>query len=118
MQDIDGQVLESHSISAGLDYPAVGPEHAYLKDIGRAQYVSATDDEAMDAFVKLSQKEGIIPAFESAHALAHAIKMCEESKKPLNLIVNISGRGDKDMHTASELLARKVCPVRKMGVLK
>ncbi len=118
MQDEDGQVLESHSISAGLDYPAVGPEHAYLMDIGRAQYVSATDDEAMDAFVKLSQKEGIIPAFESAHALAHALKMCEESKSPLNLVVNISGRGDKDMHTANDLLADKVCPVKKMGVIK
>lgn len=118
MQDEDGQVLESHSISAGLDYPAVGPEHAHLQDIGRAQYVSATDDEAMDAFVKLSQKEGIIPAFESAHAVAHAIKMCETSKKPLNLVVNISGRGDKDMHMASELLAHKVCPVKRMGVIK
>ena len=101
MQDEDGQVLESHSISAGLDYPAIGPEHAYLQDIGRAEYVSATDEEALQAFLLLSQKEGIIPAFESSHALAHALKMAKESDDPLTLIVTISGRGDKDMEVAS-----------------
>jgi tryptophan synthase beta chain len=118
MQDDDGQVLESHSISAGLDYPAVGPQHAHLQDIGRAEYVSATDQEALDAFLLLSQKEGIIPAFESAHAVAHAIKMANESEELLNIIVNISGRGDKDMEVASRLLADKVRPVIHMGVKK
>lgn len=118
MQDKEGQVLESHSISAGLDYPGVGPEHAYLQDIGRAEYVSATDDEAMAAFVALSQNEGIIPAFESSHALAHALKMAQDARDPINLIVNISGRGDKDMEMASQILADKVSPVRYMGVKK
>lgn len=118
MQDDDGQVLESHSISAGLDYPAVGPEHSYLQDIGRAEYVSATDEEALNAFTMLAQKEGIIPAFESAHAIAHAIKMAEESDEPLTLVVNVSGRGDKDMEVASKILAEKVRPVRRMGVKK
>jgi tryptophan synthase beta chain len=118
MQDAEGQVMESHSISAGLDYPGVGPEHAYLQDIGRAEYVAATDDEAMAAFVALSQQEGIIPAFESSHALAHALKMAKASSVPLNLIVNISGRGDKDMEVASQILADKVRPVRRMGVKK
>jgi tryptophan synthase beta chain len=118
MQDDDGQVLESHSISAGLDYPGVGPEHAYLQDIGRSEYVSATDQEALDAFLLLSQREGIIPAFESAHALAHAIKMARESDDPLTIIVNISGRGDKDMEVAQSVLAEKVQPVRRIGVKK
>jgi tryptophan synthase beta chain len=118
MQDDEGQVIESHSISAGLDYPGVGPEHAYLQDIGRAEYVSATDEEAIDAFVLLSQKEGIIPAFESAHALAHAIKMANSSDEPLTLVVNISGRGDKDMEVASKILANKVSSVKRMGVKK
>lgn len=118
MQDDEGQVTESHSISAGLDYPGVGPEHAYLQDIGRAEYVSATDDEALTAFRALAQEEGIIPAFESAHALAHAIKMARDSQKEQVLVVNISGRGDKDMETASRLLADKVKPVKLMGVKK
>jgi tryptophan synthase beta chain len=118
MQDDEGQVLESHSISAGLDYPGVGPEHAYLQDIGRSEYVSATDEEALSAFLQLSQAEGIIPAFESAHALAHAIKMARESDEPLVMIVNISGRGDKDMEVASRILANRVQPVRRMGVKK
>lgn len=118
MQDHEGQVTESHSISAGLDYPGVGPEHAYLQDIGRAQYVSATDDEALMAFRALAEQEGIIPAFESAHALAHAIKMAQECKTPQVLVVNISGRGDKDMETASELLKEKVLPVKRMGIKK
>lgn len=118
MQDDEGQVLESHSVSAGLDYPGVGPEHAYLQDIGRSEYVSATDEEALSAFLQLSQAEGIIPAFESAHALAHAIKMANESDVPQTLIVNVSGRGDKDMEVASRILAEKVKPVRRMGVKK
>lgn len=116
MQDDDGQISESHSISAGLDYPAVGPEHAFLQDIGRAEYVSATDQEALDAFVLLSQREGIIPAFESAHALAHAIKMAKASDEPLDLLVNVSGRGDKDMEVASSILRDRVCPIRRSGV--
>ncbi len=118
MQDDDGQVLESHSVSAGLDYPGVGPEHAYLQDIGRSEYVSATDQEALAAFLQLSQSEGIIPAFESAHALAHAIKMARDSDEPLTLVVNISGRGDKDIEVASRILADQVQPVRRMGVKK
>lgn len=118
MQDDEGQVQESHSISAGLDYPGVGPEHAHLQDIGRAEYVSVTDEEALDAFLRLSQAEGIIPAFESSHALAHAIKMANDSDDPLTLVVNISGRGDKDMEVASKILAHKVQPVRRMGVKK
>lgn len=118
MQNDEGQVLESHSISAGLDYPAVGPEHAHLQDIGRAEYVAATDEEALDAFIALSQKEGIIPAFESSHALAHAIKMANLTDDPLTLIVNVSGRGDKDMEMASKILAHKVNPVKFMGVKK
>lgn len=118
MQDDDGQVLESYSISAGLDYPAVGPEHAHLQDIGRAEYVSATDQEALEAFTLLAKTEGIIPAFESAHALAHAIKMATQSDEPLTLIVNISGRGDKDMEVASQILHNQVLPVRRMGVKK
>lgn len=118
MQDEEGQVTESHSISAGLDYPGVGPEHAYLQEINRAEYVSATDDEALAAFRTLAQEEGIIPAFESAHALAHAIKMARSFDKEQVLVVNISGRGDKDMETASKLLADKVMPVKRMGVRK
>lgn len=118
MQNDEGQVIESHSISAGLDYPGVGPEHAYLQDCGRAEYVSATDQEALDAFILLSQKEGIIPAFESAHALAHAIKMAQSSDEEQVLIVNISGRGDKDMMQASQLLSDKVSSVRRIGVKK
>lgn len=118
MQNEEGQVTESHSISAGLDYPGVGPEHSYLQSIGRAEYVAATDQEALAAFVSLAQKEGIIPAFESAHALAHAIKMARSTKEEQILIVNISGRGDKDMEVASELLASSVRPVQRFGVKK
>jgi tryptophan synthase beta chain len=118
MQNDEGQIIESHSISAGLDYPGVGPEHAFLQDSGRAEYVSATDQEALDAFLLLSQKEGIIPAFESAHALAHAIKMAEACDEEQTLVVNISGRGDKDMAQASTLLVDKVSEVRRIGVKK
>lgn len=97
LQDEEGQIRPSHSIAAGLDYPAVGPEHAHLKTTGRAQYVGITDREALEAFQVLSRKEGIIPALESAHAVAHALKMVRKSKKPLLLLVNLSGRGDKDL---------------------
>ena len=100
MQSADGQILEAHSIAAGLDYPSVGPEHAFLKDSGRATYVSATDEEALAAFNELCRMEGIIPALESSHALAHAKKMCTELdlKPSTTILVNLSGRGDKDLH--------------------
>ena len=100
LQDEDGQTLESHSISAGLDYPSVGPEHAYLKDSGRAEYRPVTDSEAMDAFALLCRTEGIIPAIESAHALAGALKLAQESPGS-TILVNLSGRGDKDMETTT-----------------
>jgi tryptophan synthase beta chain len=102
MQDADGQILETHSISAGLDYPGVGPEHAWLKDTGRAEYVSITDDEALDAFHKLCRLEGIIPALESSHAIAHAMRMAPTMDRDRILLVNLSGRGDKDMHTVAK----------------
>ena len=102
IQDDNGQIIETHSISAGLDYPGVGPEHAWLKDSGRAEYVAVTDDEALEAFHKLCRLEGIIPALESSHALAYAAKMAPRMKKDQILLVNLSGRGDKDMHTVAE----------------
>ena len=102
MQDANGQIQETHSISAGLDYPGVGPEHAWLKDTGRAQYVSITDDEALVAFHKLCRLEGIIPALESSHALAHAMKIAPSMDKDRILLVNLSGRGDKDMATVAK----------------
>jgi len=105
LQDEDGQIDESWSVSAGLDYPAVGPEHAHLKDSGRASYVGATDAEALDAFARLARAEGIICAFESAHALAHALKLAEEAERDTILLVGLSGRGDKDMAQAERLLA-------------
>ena len=101
MQDDDGQVLEAHSISAGLDYPGVGPEHAWLKDIGRAEYVSVTDDEAIQAFHDLCQIEGIIPALESSHALAYTSKIAPKMDKSEIIVVNLSGRGDKDIQTVA-----------------
>ncbi|MFA3760969.1 tryptophan synthase subunit beta [Yersinia sp. 2544 StPb PI] len=105
MQTSDGQIEESYSISAGLDFPSVGPQHAYLNSIGRADYVSVTDDEALDAFKALSCKEGIIPALESSHALAHALKMIKASpEKEQILVVNLSGRGDKDIFTVHDIL--------------
>ena len=103
MEDENGQIIETHSISAGLDYPGVGPEHAWLKDIGRANYVIATDDEALDAFHALTKIEGIIPALESSHALAYASKLAVEMGKGKNILVNLSGRGDKDIHTVAAL---------------
>ncbi len=102
LQDENGQIIETHSISAGLDYPGVGPEHAYLKDVGRAEYVSITDDEALQAFHDLCRLEGIIPALESSHALAYAAKMAPRMRADHMLLVNLSGRGDKDMHTVAE----------------
>lgn len=101
MEDRDGQIIETHSISAGLDYPGVGPEHAWLKDIGRAEYVSVTDDEALAAFHDLTRIEGIIPALESSHALAYAAKLAPKMGKDQIIIVNLSGRGDKDIHTVA-----------------
>ncbi|MFN7666480.1 MAG: tryptophan synthase subunit beta [Inhella sp.] len=103
LQDKGGQIIETHSISAGLDYPGVGPEHAYLKDIGRAEYVGATDAEALDAFHRLCRTEGIIPALESSHALAHAMKIAPSMAKDQVLLVNLSGRGDKDIGTVADL---------------
>jgi tryptophan synthase beta chain len=102
LQDDHGQIIETHSISAGLDYPGVGPEHAWLKDEGRAEYVSVTDDEALQAFHDLCRLEGIIPALESSHALAYAAKMAPRLPRDRILLVNLSGRGDKDMHTVAE----------------
>ncbi|MBZ8142216.1 tryptophan synthase subunit beta [Rubrivivax gelatinosus] len=103
LQDDNGQITETHSISAGLDYPGVGPEHAYLKDIGRAEYVGITDDEALAAFHHLCRTEGIIPALESSHALAHAMKIAPTMRADQILLVNLSGRGDKDIGTVADL---------------
>jgi tryptophan synthase alpha chain len=107
LQDANGQITETHSISAGLDYPGVGPEHAWLKDSRRAQYVAVTDAEALHAFHELCRCEGIIPALESAHAVAHAMKLAPSLPADSILLVNLSGRGDKDMHTVAELRAAK-----------
>ena len=106
LQDDDGQVDDTWSISAGLDYPAVGPEHAHLQDIGRTSYVGVEDRAALDAFVALARNEGIIAAFESSHAVAHALRLAEERDDQPVLLVNLSGRGDKDMASAQKLLAR------------
>ena len=103
LQDANGQITETHSISAGLDYPGVGPEHAYLKDIGRAEYVSITDAEALVAFHRLCRTEGIIPALESAHAVAHAMRLAPTMRADQHLLVNLSGRGDKDIGTVADL---------------
>ncbi|PFH85667.1 tryptophan synthase subunit beta [Bacillus sp. AFS088145] len=104
LQDEDGQIQEAHSISAGLDYPGVGPEHCYLKDIERVKYESITDEEALEAFQLLARLEGIIPALESAHAVAYAIKLAATMQKDENLVICLSGRGDKDVHTVRERL--------------
>jgi len=103
LQDANGQITETHSVSAGLDYPGVGPEHAYLKDIGRAEYVGITDAEALQAFHALCRIEGIIPALESAHAVAHAMKLAPTMRPDQHLLVNLSGRGDKDIGTVADL---------------
>ncbi len=106
LQDENGQIIETHSVSAGLDYPGVGPEHAYLKDSGRAQYVSVTDDEAIAAFHNCCRIEGIIPALESSHALAYAAKFAATLPKDKIVLANLSGRGDKDMHTVAERMKK------------
>jgi tryptophan synthase beta chain len=103
LQNDDGQIIETHSVSAGLDYPGVGPEHAYLKDIGRAEYVGITDDEALKAFHHLCRTEGIIPALESSHAVAYAMKLAPTLRPDQHILVNLSGRGDKDINTVADL---------------
>lgn len=103
MEDPDGQIIETHSISAGLDYPGVGPEHSWLKDVGRANYVSITDQEALRAFHELTRTEGIIPALESSHALAYTMKLAPTMSRDQVIVVNLSGRGDKDIHTVAAL---------------
>jgi tryptophan synthase beta chain len=108
LQDENGQIIETHSISAGLDYPGVGPEHAWLKETGRAEYVAITDEEALQAFHDLCRLEGIIPALESAHALAYAAKIAPRMRTDQILLVNLSGRGDKDMHTVAERSGIKI----------
>ena len=108
LQDENGQIIETHSISAGLDYPGVGPEHAWLKDSGRAEYVAVTDDDALQAFHDLCRLEGIIPALESAHALAYAARIAPHMRQDQILLVNLSGRGDKDMHTVAERSGMKI----------
>ncbi|MDC0171284.1 tryptophan synthase subunit beta [Candidatus Nitrosopelagicus sp.] len=114
MQDKDGQISETHSISAGLDYPGVGPEHAFLKDENRVEYKAVTDDEVIDAFLILTRTEGIIPALESAHAIAHAIKISKKMKKTESIVVTLSGRGDKDIDIVKEYLGKNVKNKRKI----
>lgn len=101
MEDDNGQIMGTHSVSAGLDYPGVGPEHAWLKDVGRAEYVASTDEEALTAFRELTRIEGIMPALESSHAIAHAMKIAKDMRPDQVLVVNLSGRGDKDIHTVA-----------------
>jgi tryptophan synthase beta chain len=103
MQDEDGQILDTHSVSAGLDYPGVGPEHSWLKDCGRAEYVAIDDTAALQAFHDLCHLEGIIPALESAHALAQAARMAPTMRSDQIILVNLSGRGDKDLNTVARL---------------
>ena len=104
MQDADGQIEESYSVSAGLDYPAVGPQHAYLHETGRAEYYAVTDTEALNAFKLLCRKEGIIPALETSHALAHALNMADDAEEETIIVVNLSGRGDKDLEHVTKIL--------------
>jgi tryptophan synthase beta chain len=104
LQDTNGQIAATHSVSAGLDYASIGPEHAFLHDLSRVEYVSADDDEALAAFKMLSETEGIIPALESSHAIAHAVKIAPEMGTDEIVIVNLSGRGDKDVNTVGELM--------------
>lgn len=108
LQDDNGQIAFAHSISAGLDYPGVGPEHAWLKDTGRAEYVSITDDEAMEGFRILTQEEGILPALESSHAIAHVLKLAPTLPKDKTIVVCLSGRGDKDIHTVADYMGVKL----------
>jgi tryptophan synthase beta chain len=104
LQDKNGQIAATHSVSAGLDYPSIGPEHAFLHDCGRVEYTSVSDSEALAAFKLLSQLEGIIPALESAHAVAQAIKVAAEMEREQLVVVNLSGRGDKDVNSVKESL--------------
>jgi tryptophan synthase beta chain len=104
LQDDDGQVVEAHSISAGLDYPGVGPEHSFLKDTNRAEYYSVTDSEAVAAFERLSQLEGIIPALETSHAIAYLEVLCPQLSGSPRIVINCSGRGDKDVQTVAKFL--------------
>ena len=108
LSDPDGQVIEAYSISAGLDYPGVGPEHSYLKDSGRAVYHSITDQEALNGFEFLTKTEGIIPALESSHAVAEAMKIAPTLKKDQILVINLSGRGDKDIDTVAKVMGVKL----------
>ena len=108
LQDNDGQIVEAHSISAGLDYPGVGPEHSWLKDIGRVKYFSVTDQEALDAFMLLSKLEGIIPALETAHAIAHVVKIARQMQKDQLIAICLSGRGDKDVFSVAHALGEKL----------
>ena len=103
MADDDGQIIETHSVSAGLDYPGVGPEHSWLKDVGRVTYVSINDDEALEAFHLTTQREGIIPALESSHAVAYGLKQAAQMDKDKIVLVNLSGRGDKDIQTIAAI---------------
>jgi tryptophan synthase beta chain len=104
LQDENGQIAATHSVSAGLDYAALGPEHAYLHDTGRVKYVSVSDDDALEAFQLLSRTEGIIPALESSHAIAHVVRTAPEMSRDSIIIVNLSGRGDKDVNSVAEIL--------------
>jgi tryptophan synthase beta chain len=108
LQDKEGQITETHSISAGLDYPGVGPEHSFLKDQKRVKYHSATDTEVIDAFLLLTRTEGIIPALESAHAVAEAVKVARKHKKSESIVVTLSGRGDKDVEEVQKYLDKNV----------
>ncbi len=107
LQDDDGQTADVHSVSAGLDYPGVGPEHSFWKDSGRVRYTSCTDNEAMDALVELSEMEGIIPALESSHAVAEALRLAPTLDSDKIILVNLSGRGDKDCNEIADILARR-----------
>ena len=108
MQDREGQVTEAHSISAGLDYPGIGPEHSWLHDVGRATYQTATDEDALAAFQLCAELEGILPAIESAHALARLPEITKEVGKDGIVVLNLSGRGDKDVNTGASFLGRKI----------
>ena len=108
LQNRDGQIQNTHSVSAGLDYPGVGPEHSFLKTLERAEYASATDDEAVNAFLTLSKLEGILPALESAHAIAFAMKLARKMKRTESIVVTLSGRGDKDVETIADCLKVKI----------
>jgi tryptophan synthase beta chain len=108
LQDMNGQIAQTHSVSAGLDYPGVGPEHSFLKTIKRAEYGYANDKEAVEAFLTLSKEEGILPALESSHAIAYAIKLAPKMKKTQSIVVTLSGRGDKDVETIANYIGAKI----------